>query len=74
MAEDNPVNQRLATKLLERLGHHATVVGNGREALDMIAREQFDCVLMDVQMPVMDGLEATVQIRGGESNTGRICR
>jgi PAS domain S-box-containing protein len=74
IAEDNVVNQRVAAGLLTNRGHAVTVVGNGREAVDMLARETFDVVLMDVQMPVMDGLEATAAIRARENGTGRRAR
>jgi len=70
VAEDNNVNQRVAVGLLHRRGHHVTVVSNGREALDAVAREQFDLVLMDLQMPVMGGLEAAAAIRAREADTG----
>ena len=69
LAEDNRVNQRLATKLLERRGHSVVVVENGQEALTMLEQSSFDLVLMDVQMPVMDGIEATIAIRQKEKDT-----
>ena len=71
LAEDNVVNQKLAMRLLQRLGHAVTVVDNGRAALHAVERELFDVVLMDVQMPEMDGFEATGAIRQSESGTGR---
>jgi CheY-like chemotaxis protein len=71
LAEDNPVNQRLASKLLEKRGHRVTVTATGSGALQRIQEETFDVVLMDVQMPDMDGLEATALIREWEKNRGR---
>jgi signal transduction histidine kinase/CheY-like chemotaxis protein len=63
LAEDNPVNQRLAQRLLEKNGHAVVVANNGREALARYEEDQFDIVLMDVQMPEMDGFAATAAIR-----------
>jgi PAS domain S-box-containing protein len=70
LADDNPVNQRLAVTLLEKRGHSVVVAENGRAALDAIDRERFDLVLMDVHMPVMGGFEATAAIRAREARDG----
>jgi two-component system sensor histidine kinase/response regulator len=70
LAEDSVVNQRLAVALLEKWHHQVAIAGNGREALDALEREPFDLVVMDVQMPEMDGLEATAAIRAREQETG----
>jgi signal transduction histidine kinase/CheY-like chemotaxis protein len=70
LAEDNRVNQRLATRLLEKRGHSVVVAADGREALAAIEKEGFDLVLMDLQMPEMDGFEATVAIREKERAGG----
>jgi signal transduction histidine kinase/ligand-binding sensor domain-containing protein/ActR/RegA family two-component response regulator len=70
LAEDNPVNRLLAIRLLEKRGHSVAVAGNGREALDATEQRIFDVVLMDLEMPEMSGLEATVAIRRREQRTG----
>jgi len=69
LAEDNVVNQKLTVRLLERWGHTVTVASTGQEVLTALARQAYDLVLMDVQMPEMDGLEATA-IRAQERGTG----
>ena len=70
VAEDNPVNQRLIVRLLEKRGHRVVLADNGRQALAALEKESFDLVLMDVQMPEMDGFEATSKIRMREKSIG----
>jgi signal transduction histidine kinase/CheY-like chemotaxis protein len=69
LAEDNLVNQRVAVSILQKAGHRVTVANNGREALDRWSEQAFDLILMDVQMPEIDGLEATAVIRAREEKT-----
>jgi signal transduction histidine kinase/DNA-binding response OmpR family regulator len=70
LAEDNQVNQLLATRLLEKRGHHVIVARNGLEALAALDQQSFDIVLMDLQMPEMDGFEATAAVREREKGSG----
>ncbi len=69
LVEDNHINQRLASRMLEKRGHRVVIAGNGLEALEAIAKGTFDLVLMDLQMPEMDGFEATAAIRERENGT-----
>src|SRR5262249_10571303 len=71
VAEDNAVNRLVAQRLLQKKGHSIALANNGREALQRIQAEQFDVVLMDVQMPDLDGYTATAEIRKMEANSGK---
>jgi CheY-like chemotaxis protein len=70
LAEDNAVNRHLVVKILEKHGFSVVTVGDGRAAIAALERERFDVVLMDVQMPEMDGFEATAEVRRREQETG----
>jgi CheY-like chemotaxis protein len=70
LAEDNIINQKVAVHILEKNGHKVSVANNGQEALLALSRDRFDLILMDVQMPKMDGFEATASIRDKEKRTG----
>jgi len=72
LAEDNPANQKLATYILQERGHVVDVVGGGEEAIDLAQRHAYDAILMDVQMPGMNGLEATAAIRRRQSGGRRV--
>lgn len=72
VAEDGLLNQRLATRLLQQAGHRVTLAANGREAVAAVWREEFDLVLMDIEMPEMSGLDATAVIRSKEGSGRRI--
>lgn len=70
MAEDNAVNQVLAVRLLEKRGYSVVVAANGRAAVEVLGKENFHLVLMDIQMPGMDGFEATAAVREAEKLSG----
>ncbi|MGV8092333.1 MAG: response regulator [Mangrovibacterium sp.] len=63
LVEDNVLNQRIVTFSLRKYQHHVTIANNGKEAFDIFKNSKFDVILMDIMMPVMDGLDATLQIR-----------
>jgi CheY-like chemotaxis protein len=71
VAEDNVVSQRLVSALLKERGHAVTIAGNGTEVLELVEQRDFDLVLMDIQMPEMDGLQATAEIRQREGHRGK---
>ena len=71
LAEDSLANQKLAIGLLKRWGHTVTVANNGREAVDLASQQDFDLILMDIQMPELDGMEATALIRLDQTRTGK---
>jgi CheY-like chemotaxis protein len=72
LVEDNPVNQEVAISMLQQLGHEVTVANNGKEALSAVSSEQYDLILMDCFMPVMDGFEASREIRKAGDETAAI--
>jgi signal transduction histidine kinase/CheY-like chemotaxis protein len=71
LAEDNPVNQTLALRLLEKRGHHAVVAADGQSAWQIWNAGQFDAILMDIEMPELDGMQTTARIRAAEASTGQ---
>ena len=72
LAEDNEVNQRLAVKILEKYNHRVTVANNGQEAVDLVKEKRYDVILMDVQMPILGGFDATKAIRNFEHHEGLV--
>jgi CheY-like chemotaxis protein len=71
LVEDNAINRRVGQKMLEKLGYGVRCVGNGAEAIEVVGSHRYDLVLMDCQMPKMDGFEATMAIRAREDPNGR---
>ena len=74
MAEDTPANQKLVMHILGNRGHAVEIAENGRQAVDLLCRQPFDVVLMDVQMPEMDGFQATAAIRDWATGRRPVCR
>ncbi len=72
VAEDDPINLTMITKVLEKMGHDARAVKNGQQVLEALSGDRFDCILMDVQMPVLDGVETTTRIRNEDGGYGKI--
>jgi CheY-like chemotaxis protein len=72
LAEDNKINQQFATLVLTNAGHSVEIAGNGREAVDALGRSDFDVILMDIQMPLLDGVQATQEIRALPEPNGTI--
>ena len=70
LVEDNKMNQKVYEKTLIKMSHSVTIANNGKEALEILQDKKFDIILMDVQMPVMNGIEATVEIRKAEKKMG----
>ena len=66
VVEDNLINQKITKSFLVRMNHTVTIVNNGKEAVDIFEKEYFDCILMDIQMPIMDGIQATKLLREKE--------
>ncbi len=71
VAEDNTINQRIAVRVLQQMGHTGVLVSDGAQALKALGAKHFDCCLMDVSMPVLDGLQALAMLRQQEAATGR---
>ena len=70
MAEDNTINQKLAARFIEKMGHKLTIANNGLEAIELYKKNEYNLILMDIQMPEMDGISATTEIRKLEQSSG----